>query len=226
MSEEETRSFKITGEAAKAYASAGMKKKRVTRKRGGEEEDIVANVTNNAGTANNVGTANNAGTATPVINLPNITAVPVSIPAANNMRQVVSNTAVPTTISRQNGPSVPPPYVVQDGGDDKKIKVELKKKQATKKVQLHPKKDGPQKVATAKKSETRKKNRKVLLGVASLHKRMTRAKKMHKKVKEMPLDKLREELISKKLIKSTSKAPESILRQIATDAQIVDSKSL
>jgi uncharacterized protein YjeT (DUF2065 family) len=55
---------------------------------------------------------------------------------------------------------------------------------------------------------------------------MTRAKKMHKKVKEMPLDKLREELISKKLIKSTSKAPESILRQIATDAQIVDSKSL
>ena len=77
-----------------------------------------------------------------------------------------------------------------------------------------------------KKSETRKKNRKVLLGVSSLHKRMTRAKKMHKKVKEMPLDKLREELISKKLIKSTSKAPEAILRQIATDAQIVDSKSL
>ena len=203
--------FNITGEAAKAY-TGGPKKKRVTRKRGGEED------------------VNN--TTTPVINLPNIASVPnntpipntvqVSIPLSNIVKQISTN----TTISRENAPPEPPRPVIQDGGNDKKIKVELKKKQSTKKVQLHPKKDGPQKVPIAKKSETRKKNRKVLLGVASLHKRMTRAKKMHKKVKEMPLDKLREELISKKLIKSTSKAPESILRQIATDAQIVDSKSL
>ncbi len=217
MSEgEETRSFKITGEAAKAYAG-GTKKKRVTRKRGGEED---------------INNTNNTNTPHQVINLPNIATIPsnssipntvqVSIPLSNIVKQISTN----TTISRENAPPEPPRPVIQDGGNDKKIKVELKKKQATKKVQLHPKKDGPQKVATAKKSETRKKNRKVLLGVASLHKRMTRAKKMHKKVKEMPLDKLREELINKKLIKSTSKAPESILRQIATDAQIVDSKSL
>ena len=42
----------------------------------------------------------------------------------------------------------------------------------------------------------------------------------------MPLDKLREHLIQKKLIKATSKAPESILRQIAADSQIVAGKSL
>lgn len=210
--------FNITGEAAKAY-TGGTKKKRVTRKRGGEED------------------VNN--TTTPVINLPNIASVPnntpipntvqVSIPLSNIVKQISTNATISrenATISRENAPPEPPRPVIQDGGNDKKIKVELKKKQSTKKVQLHPKKDGPQKVPIAKKSETRKKNRKVLLGVASLHKRMTRAKKMHKKVKEMPLDKLREELISKKLIKSTSKAPESILRQIATDAQIVDSKSL
>lgn len=211
MSEGEIKVFNITGEAAKAY-TGGTKKKRVTRKKGGEED------------------VNN--TTTPVINLPNIASVPnntpipntvqVSIPLSNIVKQISTN----ATISRENAPPEPPRPVIQDGGNDKKIKVELKKKQSTKKVQLHPKKDGPQKVPIAKKSETRKKNRKVLLGVASLHKRMTRAKKMHKKVKEMPLDKLREELISKKLIKSTSKAPESILRQIATDAQIVDSKSL
>lgn len=218
MSEGEIKVFNITGEAAKAY-TGGTKKKRVTRKRGGEED------------------VNN--TTTPVINLPNIASVPnntpipntvqVSIPLSNIVKQISTNATISrenATISRENAPPEPPRPVIQDGGNDKKIKVELKKKQSTKKVQLHPKKDGPQKVPTAKKSETRKKNRKVLLGVASLHKRMTRAKKMHKKVKEMPLDKLREELISKKLIKSTSKAPESILRQIATDAQIVDSKSL
>lgn len=213
MSEGEIKVFNITGEAAKAY-TGGTKKKRVTRKRGGEED------------------VNN--TTTPVINLPNITSVPnntsipntveVSIPLSNIVKQISNSSNA--TITRQNAPPEPPRLAIQDGGNDKKIKVELKKKQATKKVQLHPKKDGPQKVSNVKKSETRKKNRKVLLGVASLHKRMTRAKKMHKKVKEMPLDKLREELISKKLIKSTSKAPEAILRQIATDAQIVDSKSL
>jgi len=224
MSEvEETRSFKITGEAAKAYVG-GTKKKRVTRKRGGEgESDTATNATSNA-------TSN----ANPVINLSNIAAAPnntvstnnapnlprVSIPPANTANQM------PTTISRQNAPVEPPRPVIQDGGDDKKIKVELKKKQATKKVQLHPKKDGSQKVPLSKKSETRKKNRKVLLGVSSLHKRMTRAKKMQKTVKEMPLDKLKEELLKKKLIKPTSKAPESVLRQIAADAQIVEGKAL
>jgi hypothetical protein len=214
---DEVRSFNITGEAAKAY-SGGMKKKRVTRKRGGEEE---INATNNAN---------------PVINLPNITAVPnnvsvpntvqVSIPLSNIVRQISTPNPGPSTFSRQNAPAEPPRPVIQDGGDDKKIKVELKKKQSTKKVQLHPKKDGPQKIPASKKSETRKKNRRVLLGVSSLHKRMTRAKKMQKTVKEMPLDKLKEELIKKKLIKLTSKAPESVLRQIAADAQIVEGKAL
>jgi len=217
---DEVRSFNITGEAAKAY-SGGVKKKRVTRKRGGEEE---------------INAANNANNANPVINLPNITAVPnnvsvpntvqVSIPLSNIVRQISTSNPGPSTFSRQNAPAEPLRPVIQDGGDDKKIKVELKKKQATKKVQLHPKKDGPQKIPMPKKSETRKKNRRVLLGVSSLHKRMTRAKKMQKNVKEMTLDKLKEELIKKKLIKPTSKAPESVLRQIAADAQIVEGKAL
>jgi hypothetical protein len=233
MSEEgEIRSFNITGEAAKAY-SGGVKKKRVTRKRGGEEDGNIVNNTNNANVNNaNVNNAN-------VNNVNNMNNVNVNMNNSNNNNANNNNTnktnhvinlsnivSTPTTISRQNAPVEAPRPVIQDGGDDKKIKVELKKKQDTKKVQLHPKKDGPQKVPIPKKLETRKKNRKVLLGISSLHKRMTRAKKMHKKVKEMPLDKLREELISKKLIRSTSKAPESVLRQIATDAQIVDSKSL
>lgn len=209
----EVKVFKITGPAAKAYSSTGMKKTRATRKKGREEDENttnpVINLSNIASVSNNV-------------QVPNT--VEVSIPLSNIVRQISTSTAA--TICRQNGPVDLPRPVIQSESDDKKIKVELKKKQATKKVQLHPKKDGLHKMPTAKKSETRKRNRKVLLGVSSLHKRMTRAKKMHKKVKEMPIDKLREELISKKLIKATSKAPESILRQIATDAQIMDTKSL
>jgi hypothetical protein len=55
---------------------------------------------------------------------------------------------------------------------------------------------------------------------------MTRAKKLHKSIKEMPIDKVKENLVKKGLIKSTSKAPESVLRQIASDAEVVAKKAL
>jgi hypothetical protein len=45
-------------------------------------------------------------------------------------------------------------------------------------------------------------------------------------MKDMPLDKLKALLITKKLIKPTSKAPESVLRQIASDAHIVEKNAL
>ena len=116
----------------------------------------------------------------------------------------------------------PTPAPVEMGGAIKQIKVELKKKIQTRKVHLQPKKAEVKKIV----KNVTKKARKVMLGVSSMHRRMTRAKKMHKKAKDMPLDKLREELLKKKLIKPTSKAPESVLRQIAADSQIVAGKAL
>lgn len=95
----------------------------------------------------------------------------------------------------------------------KQIRVELKKIQS-KKVKLHPKRE-------VAKLKPVKKTRKFVLGVSSLHKRMTRAKKMQRMLKAMPLDKLKEQLIKANLIKKTSKAPEAILRQIAEDSQLV-----
>jgi hypothetical protein len=97
--------------------------------------------------------------------------------------------------------------------------LELKKKQATHKVKLQPKKEVQKKLKS-------KKTRKFTIGISALHKRVTRAKKVHKKVKEMPLTALKELLISKKLIKSTSVAPESVLRQIAADSHIIDKNAL
>jgi hypothetical protein len=98
-------------------------------------------------------------------------------------------------------------------------KVKLDKSPPTKKVRLEPKKDLKDlvKETTIKKKKTRK----ITMGLVSLKKRQTRAKKISEKVKEMPLEKLRKHLIEKNLIKPTSKAPESILRQIAADSQIV-----
>jgi hypothetical protein len=111
------------------------------------------------------------------------------------------------------------------GANTKHIRVELKKKTSAKKVHLNPKKADAPKAQLAKKHQT-KKVRKVSLGISSLHKRITRAKKLHKNIKEMPIEKLKDKLIKGGLIKANSKAPEAILRTIAADAEVVAKKAL
>ena len=96
--------------------------------------------------------------------------------------------------------------------------IKLHKKEDKAKVKLHSKKVEVKKHLT-------KKNRKIILGLISLKKRQTKASKIKQSVKEMPLEDLKKHLIAKGLIKTGSKAPESILRQIAADSQIVGSGS-
>jgi hypothetical protein len=100
-----------------------------------------------------------------------------------------------------------------------KRKIELRAS-SKKSVHLHSKKP------TLKVHRPHKKTRKIVLGLVSLHKRQTRAKKISQKMKEMPIDKLKQLLVEQGLIKKDSKAPESILRQIAADSQIVGGNGL
>lgn len=148
----------------------------------------------------------------------------------NPIPTTASSMPVPKQSAATVSPPVPEPPVsaTQGGGASiKPIRVELKKKHDTKKVLLQPKKV-VEPVKSLKKSTTQgtRKQRKVSLGITTMHRRLTRAKKMQTRVKDMPLDKLKAQLIEKKLIKETSKAPEAILRQIAEDAQLVASKTL
>ena len=114
----------------------------------------------------------------------------------------------------------------QEGGAPSR-KVELTKHAPQhRKVMLNPKK---YKIAGETHQHPRTKTRKVrkiTLGMKTMQKRLTRAKKIHTDVKEIPLSDLRKQLIQRKLIRETSKAPESILRQIAADSQIVAGKGL
>ena len=134
------------------------------------------------------------------------------------------STVLPSVAPTQALAPAPTQPLAQDGGS-KSIKVELKRRPTAKKVHLHPKKTDSPKTPLVKKTQT-KKVRKISLGISALHKKMKSAKKTQKKMKEMPLDKLKEELIKKKLIKPTSKAPEGVLRQIAADAQVLEDKAL
>lgn len=144
------------------------------------------------------------------------------VPPQVNTHPVPSH--IPATPNQSAAPTGQYAVPTQAGGV-KHVKVELKKKASVKKVHLNPKKAEDPKSHIAKKHNTRK-VRKVTLGVKSLHKRMTRAKKLHKEVKDMPIDKLKEKLVKGGLIKVTSKAPESVLRQIAQDAEVVAKKAL
>jgi hypothetical protein len=96
--------------------------------------------------------------------------------------------------------------------------IQLHKKTQSAKVKLHSKKVEVKKHLT-------KKNRKIILGLVGLKKRQTKASKIKQSIKEMPLEDLKKQLVTKGLIKVGSKAPESILRQIAADSQIVGSGS-
>ena len=214
MSNEEVKSITLSGTTASEYmGESGMKKKNVggrrkTRKvlmEGGEEEEPM----------------------------------PMPAPSAVIMKPVIHPT--PQVISVNVATPLPPPpprptpipsapssftESTEGGAATKQIKVELKKRTSAKRVQLQPKKPSPPSAEPAKKVAPTRRVRRFTLGISSLQKRMTRAKKMQKKVADMPLDKLKELLVQKKLIKPASKAPESVLRQIAADAQIVAGKAL
>jgi len=199
----DTKVINITGGAAADLS--GKKKRRSTRKKqeGGDAKGMESPMTQATGSTD----------PSKWMSYPS-----ASVPPVIQIQKAMIPPAAP--VPQYAVPQAQQPAQALQQGGVRQIKVELKKKPATKKVQLHPKKP-----EAPKKKPTRK-VRKLMLGVSSLHKRMTRAKKMHKTVKDMPLDKLKEELIKKKLIKATSKAPESVLRQIAADAQIVAGKAL
>lgn len=206
----EVKSFLITGGAAASYTGLAQKPKQkgrraTAKKQEGGAASPVIHVQGVESQSTQVAGSTNPST---WLHLTKVGGAPTPTPTATATTTTPSTTITTTTPSQQGG--------------TRQIKVELKKKTTAKKVHLQPKKADP---SSSKKHLTRK-IRKVSIGISSLHKRITRAKKVHTTIKAMPLDKLREHLIQKKLIKATSKAPESILRQIAADSQIVAGKSL
>ena len=146
-------------------------------------------------------------------------ATPAPAPSPAPSPAPAPSLAAPSTPAAPAAPSTPAVTVNRStqGGyheQEKNVRVELKKKTEAKSVHLRPKSDAPKKAQTKRRS-------KLTLGISSLRKRITRAKHIHRHVKNMPLDKLKEELIKKNLIRPTSRAPESVLRQIARDSQMV-----
>lgn len=221
---EEIKSINITGNAA-ADITGGKRTRRTAKKKleGGSDEAIrgVSPVMNAVkGVESTTSVAANAGSS----NSNTWLKYPAAAPVPPRINYSPEPSHIPSSPDKSAAPTA---QYAQAGGkshsDHKNIKVELKKKTTAKKVHLNPKKGEAPK--HAKKHQTRK-VRKVTLGISTLHRRITRAKKLHRKVKEMPIEALKDKLIKGGLIKANSKAPESVLRQIAADAETIKNKAL
>jgi len=121
--------------------------------------------------------------------------------------------------------------VLQGGAQSKDVKVILapKKKKTAKVILAGPKKKVLQSIAKAVATagtKTRKIAKKIRMSISSLSNRMTRAHKIRKESKEMPIEKIKESLKQANLIKETTKAPDDILRQMYADYLLLKNRAL
>jgi hypothetical protein len=76
------------------------------------------------------------------------------------------------------------------------------------------------------KNKTLKVARRIRMNVDGLTRKMNRAKTIKKESEKMPMDTMKKELVSVGLIKLESKAPDSILRQMYSDFQMLKQRAL
>ena len=192
--------FRITGEAAKSLSTEPRKTRRRGRQqKGGQAPVQVSRL--------------DAPSFTPLPHAP--AALAPAAPAA----------------------SLPVAPVEQHGGR-KDVKVILDKtNHKTRKLILAPKKviklpPGPLAKGTGEAvkkyshAKTQKVARRIRVSVSGLNKRVNRAKTIKKESQVMPIEKLKKELETAGLIKTGSKAPETILRQMYTDFQVLKQRAL
>lgn len=189
--------FRITGEAAKSLMSETKTRRRVKLQKGG---DAPVQVTRS--------------------DAPSFTPIPIAAAAPQ--------APVPA----------PVPVPVKQEGGKKDVKVILdKSNNKTRKLILAPKKviklppgplqsTGPLKKHSHPHAKTQKVARRIRVSVSGINKRVNRAKTIKKESQVMPIEKLKKELEMAGLIKVGSKAPETILRQMYTDFQVLKQRAL
>ena len=127
--------------------------------------------------------------------------------------------------------TAPLPVAPQDGGV-RSVKVILDpSKKKTKKIVLSPAKkvvklSSGSDLMKKRPAKTLKVSRRIRVSVDGLKKRVHRARTIKRDSQKMPIDALKKELESASLIKEGSKAPETVLRQMYSDFQVLKQRAL
>jgi hypothetical protein len=107
----------------------------------------------------------------------------------------------------------------QQGGSLQKTKVIIAPKQKTRKVILAPK--HTKKTMLRHKKLGHRTLRRVSLPILSVKTKIAKTRKHIKESQQLPIDKIRKELIAAKLLNPDSKAPDILLRKIYADVKII-----
>ena len=203
-SQSTTKTFTVTAEAASAIGGTRKRRKRTTAK-----TETMKIGKQEGGTSPGVSLqveANKPPGGAPV-------------PSADFQKSTDTALAKVTTESS--------PAPVQSAGA-KPVKVILEKKKKATRVVLAPtkvKKLNPAQPATNV-AKTRKVAKKIRMSLGGFGKRVNRANTIRVDAKKQKVEDIKKTLVEAKLIKSDSKAPESVLRQIYADYMMLKNRAL
>lgn len=207
----DTKQLQITGTAAEDYHNRTQRKRRGGGTRGGRSRS-----TQEGGTSPGTIVQLQSSSVPPTANAPTVK------PAAANIL------APPATAAASTPASVSAPGTIPTGGGSaKKLHVILAPaKKKTGKVVLAPPKQKLVAAITKVGAKTRKISKKIKMSLGGLKKRLTRAHHIKQEAKKIPIETVKKTLQTAGLIKSDSKAPEAVLRQMYADFQMLKNRAL
>jgi hypothetical protein len=222
MAESTTKTFTVTAEAATTIGGTRKRKRRTTAK----SETMKVGKDQHGGTSPGTSLqveANRApgGAEPPSVNFQKSTGSELA-----KVTTEASPAPVAASVQKQAGGSTKP-APVQQGGVTKAVKVILEKKKKGTKVVLAPtkvKKLNP--VAPAASAKTRKVAKKIRMSLGGFNKRVNRAATIKHESKKQTIDQIKNTLVEAKLIKTESKAPEDVLRQMYADYMTLKNRAL
>ena len=221
----ETKEILITGDAATAIRGT----RRKGRGGGTRKKKLVVE---SEGSETRGGGSTSPGT---------LTQLATSSVGAVNIQKVVGAAAASTDAAARvaaRAPAVEPglPVGAQKGGESKapggnggnEVKVVLKpKKKKTRLVLAPPKAPAPAaNTAQAGGKKTRKVSRNIKVSLPGLNKKLTKAKTIRHEAAKASLDEIKKVLHKAGLVKTDTKAPEPILRQMYADFMVLKNRAL
>jgi hypothetical protein len=197
----DTKEIILTGDAANGIRVGGRRRSRKNQKGGGSTQ---------AGTITQLHSTSSDGSTAAVEGI-----------NPSRMSEVAANISAPTTILKG--------AVQIAGATPKSTKVILSApKKKTHKVILSVGKtiQIPKPTTVSQKAKTRKASKRIQFSLKNLRTKLHKAKTIKKSSEEKSLDEIKKILTESKLIKSDSKAPEQMIRQIYNDFMTMKHKAL
>ncbi len=242
MSDPNIKQLTVTGNAAESYLNKGSRKRRRSSANKTVKQEGGTTVTKQDQKGGTMVTAGQRGGTSPgtIVQIqankapdaPALGPDAVSQAKASNATALAKTTtnSAPATVTTTVavGPTAQTKDAVGGGKDRKPVKVILGEKKKGSKVILSPTKikklPGPSQQAD--KSKTRKVAKKIRVSLHGLNKRVTRANNIRKEATKQPIAEVKKTLVSAKLIKPESKAPEDILRKMYADYMMLKNRAL